>query len=564
MEKKSGMASSKSKSSKTPQRRDENLQQYQGEMSDEDSPGIPQGQGASSSSSPWEKDSPAVSMVMRGPISSRSGRSTKQRELKKKSEAQDGTFMEFLTDKKWLAQIIILGLVQASMTYAVHSRLQGSIKDLKACSRSSPETDKSKLQCSDCMCIATDGFSSSEFKNIIKNQNTLSNELDQKTKELEDMEKRLAGIENMVSEFPSPDDMKYTVEKLKDSKVVSENLQSDITSSLEKFIESRFQDKFESIESNMGKKIKDEVQKKSDHVDNKLLDIQEIFKEQVNKSEVKMASLIEDEKSERTTKLKELEGNVTELKTSAYQNFTEVESKYRGVEGQLKYFFSEIKDINIYIVGFLLVLVMGVIFVAYKILLPRLPPGGDQIRQVTQVRDPPPRSRVGGQGTPVDIDRITKRPLERSIGIISFNTSTQQFHQNLINKVPKPRSMDVHPGPIQCLNDILRIKPSKVVFVFVDFNERNIILEDPETEIGDLRRLTTQGLLNMGSDVFVVYVRDRGSETLGPGQLYNPQLHSIGHHSLLSQLKERNRVLSVYNSFLPHQVKFLEDSLKRL
>jgi hypothetical protein len=34
--------------------------------------------------------------------------------------------------------------------------------------------------------------------------------------------------------------------------------------------------------------------------------------------------------------------------------------------------------------------------------------------------------------------------------------------------------------------------------IFVDFNERNIILEDPETEIGDLRRVTTMGFQNMG------------------------------------------------------------------
>ncbi|XP_062595377.1 ankyrin repeat domain-containing protein 18B-like [Saccostrea cucullata] len=236
-----------------------------------------------------------------------------------------------------------------------------------------------------------------------------------------------------------------------------------------------------------------------------------------------------------------------------------IESKLAGVHGQLDYFSLELNDINLYIVGFLLLVVMVVIFTAYKLLIPSpvlsyQPTAGKSATQ----------PRVGGKFSSEIVEGISRQTLEPGISLISFNSSSQKFHMNLIDAVPKPTSTKVHPCPIQCSNDILRIKPSKVAFVFVDFNERNIILEDPETEIGDLRRLTTEGLLKMGCDVFVVYVRDRGSETLAPGQLYNPQLHSIGHHSVLSKLKERNRVLSVYNSFLPHQVKFLEDSLKRL
>ncbi|XP_061165254.1 uncharacterized protein LOC133174199 [Saccostrea echinata] len=538
-----------------PQGRDDKLLQYQGEMSDEDSP-----------CTSWEgtdTHEPSLSYrgirVGRSPISSKSQGSAVQRE-EKKSDAQDITSIEFWTDKKFLVQIIIFGILQSFMTWVVHRSLQGSITNLKACSRSSSNTEES-LRCSDCMCIATDGFSSGEFRNIIKNQEALSKEFKQKTKELEDMENKLAGIETKVSEFTGLHDIKETLQEIDtEIKVMPENLHSNITSSLEELIDNRVKDRLDSIENNMGEKIKSEVQEKSTSLENKLQDIQE----RITVSERNMGQLIKDERRERTAKFNEVEETVNNIKESASKNFTEVESKYKGVEGQLNYFFRELKDINIYIVGFLLVLVVVVIYVAYKILLPKSPSGEDGIRQVTQIHDPLPRSRVGGQSPPVNIERITKRSLDRSIGIISFNTSTQQFHQDLMSKVSKPRSLDLLSSFIHRSNDIPHTTPSKVVFIFVDFNERNIILEDPETEIGDIRRLTTQGLLNMGCDVFVVYVRDRGSENLRPNQLYNPQLYSIERHPILSKLKERDRVLSVYNSFLPHQVKFLEDCLKRL
>lgn len=46
--------------------------------------------------------------------------------------------------------------------------------------------------------------------------------------------------------------------------------------------------------------------------------------------------------------------------------------------------------------------------------------------------------------------------------------------------------------------DICRIPPSKVVFVFVDANKRHIILEDPDQEIGNFRRQTVDAIKDMG------------------------------------------------------------------
>ena len=44
----------------------------------------------------------------------------------------------------------------------------------------------------------------------------------------------------------------------------------------------------------------------------------------------------------------------------------------------------------------------------------------------------------------------------------------------------------------QRLDDIMDVEPHKLVLIFVDFNTKNIILENEDTEIGDLRNQTTK------------------------------------------------------------------------
>lgn len=65
-------------------------------------------------------------------------------------------------------------------------------------------------------------------------------------------------------------------------------------------------------------------------------------------------------------------------------------------------------------------------------------------------------------------------------------------------------------------------------------------------------------------DVFIIYCKDRGSQTLPPNQLYNTRLHSIDQHATLVKLKKKNRVFSVYESLHPQQAELLEDRIKQL
>ena len=45
--------------------------------------------------------------------------------------------------------------------------------------------------------------------------------------------------------------------------------------------------------------------------------------------------------------------------------------------------------------------------------------------------------------------------------------------------------------------ELRNVEPHKLVIIFVDFNYRNIILENEDTEIGDLRNQTTKQFLSL-------------------------------------------------------------------
>ena len=45
---------------------------------------------------------------------------------------------------------------------------------------------------------------------------------------------------------------------------------------------------------------------------------------------------------------------------------------------------------------------------------------------------------------------------------------------------------------VQSFDDVMDVEPHKLVIIFVDFNTRNIILENADTESGDLRNQTTK------------------------------------------------------------------------
>ncbi|CAG2204065.1 unnamed protein product [Mytilus edulis] len=141
--------------------------------------------------------------------------------------------------------------------------------------------------------------------------------------------------------------------------------------------------------------------------------------------------------------------------------------------------------------------------------------------------------------------------LEESICILSFHEETQDLHHRIITSVFQEEEVEIKPFLLEKTDpDVLDIPRCQFVFVFVDFNETNVILENP----GDKRLVTVQACMKFGADVFVIYTRDRDSSHLGDDTLYNKDLSAFTGHFLLKKLTVKNRGLSTSDSPTDPQV----------
>ncbi|VDH91277.1 Hypothetical predicted protein [Mytilus galloprovincialis] len=153
------------------------------------------------------------------------------------------------------------------------------------------------------------------------------------------------------------------------------------------------------------------------------------------------------------------------------------------------------------------------------------------------------------------LDQICSGNLEESVCILSFYEVTQDLHRKILTSALQQKDIPMKPFLLQVADpDALSIPRCRFVFVFVDFNERNVILENPGQELGDKKVVTVKACQKMGADVFVIYTRDSDSSHLGDGKLYNKDLSAFTKHYLLKELTARNRGLSVNDeTFSPYQ-----------
>jgi hypothetical protein len=98
------------------------------------------------------------------------------------------------------------------------------------------------------------------------------------------------------------------------------------------------------------------------------------------------------------------------------------------------------------------------------------------------------------------LDQVHGVQLSRNICIISFYTETQILHQKLVKSavhVDIPIKSFLMGNPE---TEITCIPRSKFIFIFVDFNERNVILENPEQDLGDRKSITVEAAQKMGGN----------------------------------------------------------------
>ncbi|KAK3585115.1 hypothetical protein CHS0354_004307 [Potamilus streckersoni] len=157
--------------------------------------------------------------------------------------------------------------------------------------------------------------------------------------------------------------------------------------------------------------------------------------------------------------------------------------------------------------------------------------------------------------------------LERKLCVISFYEETHPLHMRITQSVTQHLNIQSVEFMIPRHEDILNIPPVSLYFLFVDFNERNVILEDPTLGLGDLRLTTVQAVQKMGGRIVIFYVRDQNSKQLGSMKLYNGDLASVTRQRELSDLNRRSCFISAYDQLTDfqktHLKRIVEDELNR-
>ncbi|XP_076110351.1 uncharacterized protein LOC143079074 [Mytilus galloprovincialis] len=175
-----------------------------------------------------------------------------------------------------------------------------------------------------------------------------------------------------------------------------------------------------------------------------------------------------------------------------------------------------------------------------------------KIRYLTENKDKP-SLQYESLSIVEQIKRRQPEELENKFCVISFSQETHNKHRRITRPSVEGRlrikKMDEADFVVTNDKSVLKIPHCKVILVFVDHNQKDVILETPGEDEEDIKLLTVQACRKMGADVFVIYVGDEGSESLMAGCLYNPQLTTVAEHFELKQLEQRNRVITCHEKF---------------
>ncbi|XP_076110357.1 uncharacterized protein LOC143079077 [Mytilus galloprovincialis] len=175
-----------------------------------------------------------------------------------------------------------------------------------------------------------------------------------------------------------------------------------------------------------------------------------------------------------------------------------------------------------------------------------------KIRYLTENKDKP-SLQYESLNIVEQIKRRQPEELENKFCVISFSHETHNKHRRITRPSVERRLRikKMNEADFVVTNDksVLKIPHCKVILVFVDHNQKDVILETPGEDEEDIKLLTVQACRKKGADVFVIYVGDEGSESLMAGCLYNPQLTTVAEHFELKQIEQRNRVITCHEKF---------------
>ncbi|CAG2240112.1 unnamed protein product [Mytilus edulis] len=110
------------------------------------------------------------------------------------------------------------------------------------------------------------------------------------------------------------------------------------------------------------------------------------------------------------------------------------------------------------------------------------------------------------------IKRRRPEELENKFCVVSFSPETHNKHRRITRPSVEGRlrikKMDEADFVVTNDKSVMKIPHCKVILVFVDHNQKDVILETPGEDEEDIKLLTVKTCRKMGADVFVIYVGD--------------------------------------------------------
>ncbi|XP_067677581.1 uncharacterized protein [Haliotis asinina] len=272
-------------------------------------------------------------------------------------------------------------------------------------------------------------------------------------------------------------------------------------------------------------------------------------------------------------KIKWLEANITIMRDDMYSNYSNVELKSYILDGRME----ELKNKFLSKEWIFLILLMAILEIAAMAAVWKMwtsftdvlatmrdRPGG--VARGDSLNGGPRHNNDVIQGDESILDKISRCHLDNFVCVVAFHPDTIKQHHTQVEAVLSQNEATTHIGVkkhyVKGHTLLLSLPPCKIYFVFVDFNERHVILEDPTKGLGDLRLTTVQAIRKMGGDVVLIYSGDIGSRSLPIGTLYNSNLTSIKNHPELRRLDNDQRILSVFEKFNQSQIDRLVKIVK--
>ena len=117
------------------------------------------------------------------------------------------------------------------------------------------------------------------------------------------------------------------------------------------------------------------------------------------------------------------------------------------------------------------------------------------------------------------LDQIHRKPaLANKICILSFYAETQPLHKSLVTSAVelsrRGKTMQIIPHLVRRHEDIPNIPSARYIFIFVDFNECNVILEKPDQNLGDKKVVTVNSAQKLGG-MYLLYNYCQSCSKLG-------------------------------------------------